>query len=77
MSRFKVGDEVTRPKDCFKPVKKWQLKHGVVTRVYSKWSTALPDMPSYYLPELYEVVWNDGKVGKGYLPHGIELEIGK
>lgn len=63
-NKFQTGNRVSRPKDIFAKVCK--LKYGKVTRVFSEMGTRFGDYP-----ELYEVLWDDGTVGRAYLPHGI------
>lgn len=66
MSKFKVGDRVTRHKDVYNL--KSRLMHGTVIKVYSKTNEF-----GHY-PELYKVQWDKPEDGTsyGFLPHGID-----
>lgn len=68
--RFQVGDRVTRPEDVF--VQNSPLMKGTVTRTYTKHTYYPESEIDWFYPELYEVQWDNGKVGLGYLPHGID-----
>ena len=68
--KFKVGDRVTRRTDVFNPRSK--LKRGMISKSYQDMST---NRGIY--TELYEVTWDDGEVQKGFLPHGLDLDISR
>ena len=61
--KFDVGDRVTRPRNVYK---KSPLMHGTVSRAYSC---------RYDSEELYDVSWDRYGVPKGYLAHGLKLEV--
>ena len=65
---FTVGERVKRLEDVYKP--KSRMMFGVVTKKYSDYESQFGPYP-----ELYEVQWDDGKIGKGYLPHGLHKAI--
>lgn len=70
---FAAGDRVIRPIDVYGDHSK--LKHGVVVRRYGQaWYRQDHTWPVGFDPELYEVRWDDGTVGKGYFPHGLDPE---
>ena len=83
MSRFKVGDRVTR--SLFLDDGTWArlgdsclpgpMLHGKVTKVYSKPAKRYGEytvLGPY--PELYGVWWDTGRYKQGYLPHGLDPE---
>lgn len=72
--KFQVGDRVIRPKDVYK--RDSPIKHGTVSRRYSapKKVYLEGDLILGPYPELYEVQWDDGSTGKGFLPHGLDRE---
>lgn len=63
-TKFELHQRVSRPINIY--AQAIRLKYGVVTRIFSRMGTIFGDYP-----ELYEVLWDNGKVGKAYLPHGI------
>ena len=72
-TKYSVGERVSRPIDVYgdHDIKKF----GVITAVYDEWTPSRcdGDMPAMHYEELYEVQWDDGKVEKGFLPHGLDL----
>ena len=66
MTEFVEHQKVKRPIDPFIPRKDWKWSHGEVIRVYSNYGTEFGDYP-----ELYDVKWDSGIVGKAFLPHGL------
>lgn len=78
-----VGDRVVREEDVY--ARNSPLLHGVVVAVYG-YDAAWPwlDHPSYIrenyspgiwrYPELYDVLWDGGRLGKSYFPYGINKE---
>lgn len=66
--QFEPGDRVTRPVDVFD--KNSATLHGVVTRRYSQHGGF--DGVTWYDPELYEVLWDDVGLRKGYFRHGLD-----
>ena len=65
-----VGDRVQRPMDVYK---KSPIRHGEVVLRYSITDNRGLDYSQDY-PELYAVRWDDGKVEKGFLRHGLMFE---
>lgn len=63
---YKQGDKVCREKDIENP--SLGLIHGRINRVYA--STDRNDRRFRY-PEMYEVLWSDGRNQSGYLRHGL------
>jgi len=71
MSKFKVGDRVCREKDIWDKSK--GHKTGSISRRYSKpLKKYVSGMILGPYEELYEVLWDNGDTGKGYLPHGLD-----
>lgn len=66
--KFKILDRVKRLEDVFRPSSR--MFHGIVIESYSKTSHFL----GIYYPEMYDVHWDHGDIGRGYLPHGLEKE---
>jgi len=62
---FGIGDWVKRRVDVFDDSSPY--RKGTVIKRYSKDSERFG-----YYPELYDVEWEDGSVGKEYLPWGIQ-----
>jgi len=70
MDSFKVGDRVSREVNIYDKSK--GVKIGIVIKRYSKPIKKYNEnliMGPY--PELYKVLWDSGKIEKGFLPHGI------
>lgn len=67
MSRFKIGDRVTRPIDVYGDHSK--RNHGIIVDVYAQMNTQFGDYP-----ELYAVRWDCGHFEKAFLPHGLDIE---
>jgi hypothetical protein len=72
---FQRGQRVCRPQDVFDTDS--PLLTGAVADVYEMWMyTCLqeerPFCPPVHYPELYRVEWDNGTIGHGYLPHGIQ-----
>ena len=64
---FKTGDRVKRTKDTYMYGAPTTMLHGTIVRCYA-------DGPRYL--ELYDVEWDgDGRISKGYLTHGLELDV--
>ena len=61
---FAVGQRVSRRIDAYDS--KSPFRFGNVIRRYSRLNTRYGDYP-----ELYEVQWDDGSIGRAYLPHGL------
>jgi len=71
--RFAIGQRVIRPVDVYN--KNSPLRHGKIIYVYdSTYYNSDPDLSDWYYPELYDVRWDDGKIGRGYLRHGLNQE---
>lgn len=68
--RYEVGDRVVREVDVFDP--KSTLMHGTVTRRYGRESGF--DGVTWYDPELYEVQWDHGTIGRAFFRHGLRPE---
>jgi hypothetical protein len=66
--KFRVNDRVVRDENVFKSGSR--VMHGMIQEAYSKTSHYL----GIHYPELYDVAWDNGEVGHGYLPHGLEKE---
>ena len=67
INKFKSTERVKRPIDVYNFNKGY--KYGVVIKKYSEYSKVI--QPKIFYPELYKVQWDDGTIGKGYLPHGL------
>ena len=64
---WEFSDRVQRRSDVFDDSS--PLKKGVIRRRYSNINV----FGNY--PELYEVLWDSGKIEEGFLPHGLDKEI--
>ena len=60
--KFEIDQRVSR---CIDGAGKYH-KYGTIIKTYSCFGTEFGDYP-----ELYNVQWDGGIVGHGYLPHGI------
>ncbi len=69
MGSFKPGDRVSRNIDIYNPEK--SDKHGVVTRKYNEPEKTVGEITLGPYPILYEVKWDNGRIERGFLPHGI------
>lgn len=67
-TKFVPGDRVKRHEDVFDQSSR--IKYGTVTCVYGKRLES--SLGRWDDPELYEVQWDDGTVGRSYFPHGID-----
>jgi len=63
-TKFKIGDRVTRLSDVFDD--KSTRLFGRISEVYQRRTVF-----GFY-PELYKVIWDDGKEQFGFLPHGLD-----
>lgn len=69
--KFKIGDRVRREINIYDPSK--GMRYGKVVQCYSKPERKLsPGSTLGPYPELYEVLWDDGTVERGFLPHGLD-----
>ncbi len=64
--KFHVGDRVERLEDVYDQTS--LLLHGEVIEVYSYTSQRFG-----FYPEMYKVKWDNEKIEKGFLPHGLDL----
>jgi len=69
-TKFNVGDRVMRDESDPYVGMSGKVLHGTVTRVYSDYEGKFGPYP-----ELYEVNWDNYKLQRGFLPHGLELEV--
>jgi hypothetical protein len=69
-TKFQYGDRVERDERNLSWPYSGQVLTGIVTRVYGRIKT---DLLGQY-PEVYDVLWDNGKESRGYLPHGISKE---
>jgi len=69
MIQHSVGDRVSREIDIYDPKK--GLKLGEVIKHYSRPREKYGDWWLGPYPNLYDVKWDDGSIGKAFLPHGI------
>jgi hypothetical protein len=81
MSRFTIGDRVTRPQYLDDGTWAQQgdacladspRRHGTVTKVYAEPRHRCGALWLGPYPELYQVLWDDGPEKGGYLPHGLD-----
>lgn len=70
--KYEVGQRVNRGIDIYSPEK--GLKHGIITRCYSKPAYKIGDIHLGPYPELYEVLWDDGTKEEGFFWFGISKE---
>jgi len=72
--KFKIGDRVTRLKDIFD--KNSPLLHGSVIKVYSMTGLRIPSdgIDLGFYEQVFDVNWDSGGFGQGFLPHGLEPE---
>jgi hypothetical protein len=68
---FDKGDRVTREEDVFD--QRSPLMHGTVVRRYAR--DGGYDGVRWHDPELYEVRWDTGVVGRAYFRHGLDPEV--
>lgn len=69
MKRFKRGDRVSREIDIYDLTK--GLRFGIIIKVYRKPVKQYNSFKLGPYPELYKVLWDDGKTEEGFLPHGL------
>ena len=67
---WKVGDRVVRQIDVYDDSS--PVRRGTVTRRYSQDGEF--DGVRWHDPEIYEVLWDDGTVGRGFFRHGLDPE---
>ncbi len=68
-NKFYIGERIKRNIEGT-----YVYKYGVVINVYSREARIVNSNPDITLPEykeLYVVEWDNGVIGKGYLPHGL------
>lgn len=73
--KFQYGDRVVRREDVFNPNS--PLKRGTITCVYGRHfycELSGGEVMDWNYDEMYDVVWDSGKVEKGFLPHGLDAE---
>ena len=72
---FSVGNRVIRPIDTHNYWPKG-FRHGKVIKCYSKEEEHFPciDLTLGPYPELFDVQWDSGEIGYGFLPHGLIRE---
>lgn len=70
--KFKRRDRVKREINIYN--RKEGFKFGIIISRYSKPMEQYGDISLGPYEELYDVLWDDGKTGRGFLPHGLDKE---
>ena len=71
--KFVQGDRVSRLIDVYGPNVQHNIRTGTILLRYKKIGDSKSHSDLYIIgyPELYAVLWDDGSVGKAFLPHGL------
>ena len=70
--KFKIGDRVKREIDIYNRME--GFKFGIITLRYSRPEDQYGDITLGPYKELYDVLWDDGKAERGFLPHGLDID---
>ena len=71
--KFKINDRVKREINIYN--RSEGFKFGIITLRYSRPEDQYGDITLGPYKELYDVLWDDGKAERGFLPHGLDKSL--
>jgi len=71
MFKFNINDKVKRLVNIYDSLNGY--KTGIIIKRYSEHKHKCGSVILGPYPELYSVLWNDGTIENGFLPHGLIL----